>query len=205
MTGTILPIVEGESEDEAVPVLLRRLLDRLGRWDVPVARSFRLSRTKMVRKGELERAVIQGLRSRPDISGVLVILDADDDEPGPLEALLLERCRAITPLPTAVVAATRELEAWFLGSKDSLRGVRGIKPDAKAPNDPEAIRGAKERLSRNMIGRHYLPVDDQPAFAARMDLELAQQRCASFRRLATGLEKILSESSRAPGSSHGTL
>ena len=204
MTGTILPIVEGESEEEAIPVLLRRLLDRLGRWNVLVARPFRLSRTKMARKGELERALIQGLRSRQGVTCVLVVLDADDDDPALLEALLLEQCRAITPLPSAVVVATRELEAWFLGSKDSLRGVHGIKPNANAPEEPEAIRGAKERLSRNMIGQHYVPVDDQPAFAARMDLELALRRCASFRRLADGLERILSESSRARDSSHGT-
>jgi len=203
MTGTILPIVEGESEEEAVPVLLRRLLDRLGRLDVLVARPFRLSRTRMVRTGELERAVIQGIRSRPDVSCVLIILDADDDEHEPLEMLLLERCRTITPLPAAVVVATRELEAWFLGSKDSLRGVRGIKLDANAPAEPETIRGAKERLTRNMVGRRYLPVDDSPAFAARIDLDLALQRCASFRRLANGLERILAESARTEDSSHG--
>jgi hypothetical protein len=198
MTGTILPIVEGFSEVDAVPVLLRRLLARLDREDVAVARPFRVSRTKVAREGELERALIQGLRDRLNITCVLVILDADDDEPQALEAALLTRCEAVTSLPSAVIVATRELEAWFLGSKDSLRGVRGIKPDANPLDDPETIRGAKERLSRNMIRRHYLEVDDQPAFAARMDLEPALRRCASFRRLAAGLERIiLVESSRA--------
>jgi hypothetical protein len=204
MTETVLPIVEGQSEEEAVPVLLRRLLSRLGREDVTVARPFRVHRNRVVRPKELERAMTQGLRSRQDVSGVLVILDADDDEPEALEALLLKRCQAITPIPTLVVLATRELESWFLGSKDSLRGVRGIKHDANAPNDPETIRGAKERLSRNMVGRRYLEVDDQPAFAARVDLDLALQRCSSFRRLADGLERILAESSRAQASPHGT-
>jgi len=197
MTGTILPIVEGQSEEATIPILLRRLLGRLGREDVVVARPYRVSRLKVVRTGELERALTQGLRDRARITCVLIVIDADDDEPGPLEDQLIERCRAHTRLPAAVVAATKELEAWFLGSKDSLRGVRGIKPDANAPADPEAIRGAKERLSRNMIGQNYVPVDDQPAFAARMDLDQALKRCASFRRLAAGLERILAGFPRA--------
>ncbi|HEX6898267.1 MAG TPA: DUF4276 family protein [Thermoanaerobaculia bacterium] len=192
MSRAILPVVEGYSEVEAVPVLLRRLLGRLGQPEVQVAHPFRVSRTKMVRPGEIERAVQQGIRSRTGIVGVLVILDADDDDPESLETSLLHRCRQAIHLPVGIVAARRELEAWFLGSKDSLRGVCGIREIANAPDGPEAIRGAKERLTRNMDGnRRYLEVDDQPVMAARMDLDLALQRCLSFRRLAEELEKIL--------------
>jgi len=192
MSGTILAIVEGQSEEEAIPILLRRMmLARFSRPDVQVARPFRVKRNKVVRPGELERAVIQGVRDRADVAAVLVILDADDDDPLPLEASLLARCRQTMPLPAAVVVAQRELEAWFLGCKDALRGFRGIRADAKAPEDPESIRGAKERLTRNMDGRTYLEVTDQPAFAHQMDLDLALQRCASFRRLEAALREIL--------------
>jgi hypothetical protein len=193
MSGTILAIVEGQSEEEAIPLLLRRMLVRLDRPDVQVARPFRVKRTKVVRPNELERAVIQGSRDRIGVSAVLVILDADDDEPLPLEAALLARCREATPLPAAVVVAQRELEAWFLGCKDAFRGFRGIRANANAPANPEDIRGAKERLSNNMEeGQRYLEVAHQPAFADRMDLELTLQRCASFRRLEAALREILS-------------
>ena len=195
MIKTILPIVEGHSEEEAVPVLLRRLLSQLGRPEIQVARPFRVSRLKMVRPGEIERAIVQGIRDRRGVAAILVILDADDDDPLGLETALLERCRTASPLPSAVVAACREFEAWFLGSKDSLRGVCGIRPDANAPDGPEAIRDAKGRLTSNMAGnRRYLEVADQPVFAARMDLDLALRRCLSFQRLATELERILAAS-----------
>jgi hypothetical protein len=194
MRPTILPIVEGQSEVQAIPVLLRRLLERLGRTDAGVAQPFRVKRTQAVRPGEIERAVDQGIRARGDVTAILVVLDADDDSPERLEASLLARCQAATHLPCAVVAATSELEAWFLGSKDALRGVCGIRQTANAPDHPEEIRGAKERLSRNMEGRRYVPVIDQPRLAARMDLELTLQRCASFSRLATALERLLLES-----------
>lgn len=190
----ILPIVEGHAEVEAVPVLLRRLLERIGPAHVQVVRPFRVKRYLMVRAGELERAIQQGLRDRGNVSCLLVLLDADDDDPYLLEAELGRRCRMVTDLPSAVVLACRELEAWFLGSKESLRGVRGIRPTATAPREPEKIRGAKERLSRNMDTGGYLEVDDQPAFASRMDLDLARERCASFRRLWTALERLLRES-----------
>ncbi|HVG11228.1 MAG TPA: DUF4276 family protein [Thermoanaerobaculia bacterium] len=186
----ILPVVEGLSEVQAVPVLLRRLLARLGREDIQIARPFRVSRLKVVRPGELERAILQGSRDRNNLSALLVLLDADDDDPASLEIHLMERCHAATALPAAVIAARREFESWFLGGKDAFRGFRGIRPDANAPPDPESIRGAKERLSRNMAGRSYVEVDDQPAFAERLDLELASQRCASLRRLMAELERI---------------
>ena len=190
----ILPIVEGLSEVQAVPILLRRLLSRLGREDVRIARPFRVSRLKVVRPGELERAILQGSRDRKNLSVLLVLLDADDDDPASLEAYLLGRCRAATALPAAVVAAQREFESWFLGAKEGFRGFRGIRPDANAPPDPESIRGAKERLSRNMMARRsYVEVGDQPAFAERLDLDLALQRCASLRRLAAELERLARE------------
>jgi Domain of unknown function (DUF4276) len=196
MSPAILPIVEGHSEAEAAPVLLRRLVVRLERPEIQIARPFRVPRLKMVRPGEIERAIVQGIRDRMDIGAVLVLLDADDDEPLRLEAALLERCRNASRLPSAVVAACREFEAWFLGSKDSLRGVCGIRPDANAPDGPEAIRDAKGRLTSNMgSGRRYLEVDDQPVFAARMDLDLALRRCLSFQRLVSELERILAASS----------
>lgn len=198
MTQIVLPLVEGHSEVESVPVLLRRLFARLDRTDASVAKPFRVKRYQIVRAGELERAVVQGLRSRSGVTSVLVLLDADDDDPDALETALLQRCREVTFLPAAVVAATRELESWFLGSKDSLRGICGIRADARAPEGPEAIRGAKERLTRNMERRSYLEVQDQPTFAARMDLDLALERCASFRRLATALEHLLAAPHRAP-------
>jgi hypothetical protein len=90
------------------------------------------------------------------------------------------------------VLANREFKGWFLGAKESLRTKRGISQDACAPPDPEAIRGAKERLSDNMVGgRRYLEVDDQPAFAAMMDLRQARAHCPSFDKLCREIERLV--------------
>lgn len=192
MQSTIVPIVEGQSEVASVPVLLRRLLHRSGVYDLEIDRPYRVKRDRVVRPGELEKAIAFASRSRPGAAALLVLLDADDDCPAEIGAELAKRCRQAAVLPTLVALASRELEGWFLGAKESLRGVRGIRDDATAPEDPERIRGAKERLSRNMTGgRRYLSIDDQPAFAERMDLDLAQKRCPSFARFVRRFEDLL--------------
>jgi len=191
---TLLPLVEGQSEVGGLPILLRRLLPHLGHPHVLVAKPFRVHRTRVLHGGEIERAILQGLRTRAQVTGIVIVLDADDDEPLALEAAVRAKCAKATPLPVAVAAATRELEAWFLGAKESLRGVRAIRFNAANPPNPEGIRGAKERLTANMDGnRRYIEVDDQPAFAEKVDLTTALERCPSLQRLASGLRELLAQ------------
>ena len=190
MSKAIALIVEGKAEVESVPLLIRKLLARNGAHDVSIARPFRVKRNRVVREGEMERAVQLCLNSRPNPVGLIVLLDADDDCPARLGPTLLGRCRSVTGLPVFVVLASRELESWFLGAKESLRGVRGIRGDATAPEDPEGIRGAKERLSQNMMPGRYIEVDDQPALAARMDPEEAARLCPSFARFRSALHAL---------------
>lgn len=179
----LVPIVEGHAETESIPILLRRM-------GIDVARPFRVKRNKVVQEGEVERAVIQAVRDRPNPTAVLVLLDADDDRPAEVAPTLLERCARATDLPVSVVLAVRELEAWFLGGIESLRGQRGIHGQAAYADDPEAPRGAKERLEKLMPGRSYIDVDDQAARIALLDVEAARLRCASLDKLLRDLERL---------------
>lgn len=193
MRRAIVPIVEGHSEVGSVPILLRRLLQDGGIYDLDVGKPFRIKRDRVVRPGELEKAVTFASRSRSDAAAILVILDADDDCPAKLGPELTKRCQEAAQLPSLVVLAGRELEGWLLGAKESLRGVRGIRADAVAPENPERIRGAKERLTKNMAGsRRYLEVDDQPALVERMDFALARERCPSFARFVLRFRDLVS-------------
>lgn len=192
-SSVLVPIVEGHSEVEAVPVLLRRFMHERGRHEVKVARPIRIGRYKVVRAGELERA-IDLARHRPEgCAAILILLDADDDCPKELAPVLLQRAKdASAGLPIAVVLAKSELEAWFLGSLESLRGVRGLADTAVSPERPEEIRDAKAYLSSQMAGGHtYVEVDDQPALAERFNLQLARQRCLSFDKFIRDLEMLL--------------
>ena len=184
--------MEGKGEVAAVPVLLRRILTQLHSSHIQIARPFLIKRNQVVKPGELERAIQKTIRDREEVGAILILLDADKDNPDELTPKLLSRCQSATHLPTAVVFAKKEFEAWFLGAKESLRGMRGIRNDATAPKDPENIQGAKERLSKNMIpGRGYIATDDQPAFAERMEFSLAQERCQSFQKFFREVKRLV--------------
>jgi hypothetical protein len=180
---SLLPIVEGHAETESIPVLLRRL-------GVDCLRPFRVKRNRVVKPGELERALEQAVRDREGATAILVLLDADDDCPKEDAPGLLARAKAATPLPVSFVFAMRELEAWFLGGIESLRGQRGIRDNATYDADPEERRGAKEQVEALMINRTYLDTDDQPALMAKVDVQAARQRCSSLDKLLRDLKNL---------------
>ena len=83
----IQPIVEGQGEEAAVPLLLRRLRDEAQAWGLEVARPHRRRRTQLVKKDSLQTAVrVAALRQ--DCAGILVLFDADDDCPKELAPTL---------------------------------------------------------------------------------------------------------------------
>ena len=193
MSGpVVVPIVEGHSEVGSVPLLLRRVLAERGSYHISIARPVRVPRFKIVKPGELERAITLARKNRERCDAVLVLLDAEDDCPKELAPELLDRAtQANSDLPIRVVLAKTEFEAWFLGSLESLRGFRGIPSTAQSPEEPEEIRGAKEYLTRTMLGRcTYVEVADQPAFAERFHLKDTQRRCPSFDKLVRDIAAL---------------
>jgi hypothetical protein len=178
----IAAIVEGVGECAAVPILVRRIAQTLDPSLVPeVHPVIRFPASKLVKEGEIERAVELAARKNAGQGGILVLLDCDDGcpaEDGP--AMLQRAVKARSDLPVAVVFAKREFEAWFLAAAESLRGQRGLPGDLTGPPDPEAIRGAKEWLQDRMPrGQSYAESSDQPALAAVFDLSAAR-RAESF-------------------------
>src|SRR5439155_15126670 len=111
--------------------------------DIQVPRPFRVPKDRLLRDGELERAVSQAAEDAGPDGRILILIDADDDCPATLGPRLLLRARNARPdRPTCVVLAKFEFESWFLASADSLRGIRSLRGDLDAPSDPESIRGA---------------------------------------------------------------
>lgn len=179
MSGTvpvIAPVVEGHGDVEALPVLLRRLGPHLGAGHLQVPRPYRMPRTQLVRAGRLEVAVWLQADLVPARGGVLVVVDADDDCPATLGPELLHRAQGARPdKRIGLVLAKRELEAWFLA---------GL-PDQDRPDDPENVRGAKERL-KQLRGR-YRPTANQAGLAATFDLDRARRHAPSFDKLCREL------------------
>ena len=195
-TQRIAVIVEGEGEVAAVPVLIRRIAgEGLGRWDVTVSSPHRRPRNSLTTTGGIERFVTLATVKDPDTSGLLVIIDADDDCPAELGPALQARATAARPdLRVSVVLANRAFEAWFLAAAPSLRGQRGLAPDLVTPADPERPRDCKGWLTTHRIdGGVYKPTVDQAALAAILDLHLARKHSRSFDKLWRDVARLLGE------------
>jgi hypothetical protein len=186
-------VVEGHGEVEATPILLRRLAHHV-RPGIPIEAkvAIRSPRSKLLKDGELERAVEAAARAAGTGGAVLVLLDADDDCAATLGPRLLARARLTrSQMPISVVVAVREFEAWFLAAARSLRGVRQLAPGMEPPPQPEAVRGAKEWLNQHRPTQlPYRETIDQAALVSRMSIEEALT-CSSFRKLARDLSALI--------------
>ena len=173
-----ITIVEGYGDVAAVQVLLRRILyEQLQRYDVGIERPIRVPKGKLLKPGELERAVDLAARRIAATDGIVVLVDADADCPAELASTMATRAaESRSDRRISVVIAKSEFESWFVAAADSLAGYRGLSDGLVAPANAERIRDAKGWLSNNMpTGSTYRETIDQAAFASRIDLEQAQQ------------------------------
>lgn len=189
----VVPIVEGDGEVEALPVLLRRL----NAWLSPaalvnVAQPIRVRRDQFLNK---EDEFLKKIRIAARMCGVhgwiLILLDADDDCPSELAHHLREKVKVAIPgHHLSVVLANREYEAWFIAAAHSLNGRRGFVCEGPLP-EAEGIRGAKEWMSKHFPKGAYHPVLDQPGFSASMDLQQAYDNSRSFRKLCNDWQVLM--------------
>ena len=193
--ATVIAIVEGHGEVQAVPVLVRAIAAALGMPVPAVPPPVRVPRGRISKPpgDDLARGLQLAARRWTPPGGLLLLCDADDDCAASLGPELRRQARAIVPeVRVEVVLAVREYEAWFLGALDSLRGPRDVRADAVAPPDAEAIRGARERFADCLEpARSYAETVDQPRFTARMDMGAARARCRSFDRCFRAVARLL--------------
>ena len=191
---TIVAIVEGDGEVEAVPILIRRIAE----VETPgvflhVPKPNKVQRGRILKPGGIEPYVELAARQGGPDGRVLVLLDADDDCPRDLAPRILRRATEVrSDRRIQVVLAQREYEAWFLAAADSLAGNRGLREDITAPGDPETIRDAKGWLTGQMPrGRSYRETLDQTALTKGFDLEGARRSAASFRKMWRAVTDLL--------------
>jgi hypothetical protein len=184
-------IVEGHGDVSAVPELIRRIGAELTPPAIPsVERPIRVPGSRLRKPDELSRAVELAAARAGAGGGILILFDAEDDCPAELGPEILEQV-ARDDVHVTVVLAKYEYEAWFLAAAESIRGRRGLADDLHAPNEPEAVRGAKEWLRERMEGsRTYAETLDQVALTAVMDLESAR-RADSFDKCYREVERLL--------------
>ncbi len=194
----IVPIVEGQGEVEAVPKLLNKVLNEMGRYQFTVAPPRNAKgRGNLDKPGGLEKFIELSWRE-PDCGATLVLMDADKACAVTLAHEYVRRIKAMSlRYPVVVVIAQCEYEAWFLASLPAIVGKQwqdqvGLPSDTEYPGDSEAIAGVKGWLNRQLPDdRSYKPAQDQVVLTAMLDLELTRRNSRSFRRLCHALEQAV--------------
>jgi hypothetical protein len=171
---TIATVVEGEGEVHALPVLIRRVAQEHGVYDLSVPRPFRLPRSKFLSPAEFGRAVELQARRVEDRGGVVALLDADDD----CAVELVKQIRSAYGghRSFGLIAPVREFESVFLAA-------HGIRADVA-----ESKRDAKGEMKR-LLGA-YRETVHQARLSATLDLDRARE-CRWFRKLEKELLAVL--------------
>lgn len=198
MNRQIAAIVEGPGEENAVPSLVRRILqERLVRYDIEIPRAkVKVAKGKGGLKKRLEsyigRALVDGC------AAILVLLDADNDCPLELASDLSARASALNaPVPIAIVCAKSEYETWFIcslsnGEGDGIRRRLDMQSGAVCPDDPESIRNAKDWLENFMpSGRAYRETSDQDNLTHHIAIDAVHAKSRSFRRLCNAVQELV--------------
>ena len=188
----IQPIVEGYGEVDAVPVLLRRLLNDAGVFTIQINSPIRKRRTELADEDQIRKLVCLA-RLQENCGAILILFDSDDDCPAHLGPQVQDWAQAAAiGLPCEVVLAHREFESWFLAAIESLRGKRGVRDDAQSHPDPETPRDAKGQLQQQLSkGRSYSETADQSAMTANFDLAMTYGKCRSFRRMVKAFSQLV--------------
>lgn len=195
----IVSIVEGHGEQEAVPELLRRIVDEVRPGlhlsyappqRIEMEEPIRVSASSFLSKTDpsyFEKYLaLAAARVREAGGLLLVLLDCEDACPATLGPDLLARAQALHPDIAIVVAlAHREYETWFKAAARSLRGVEGLPDDLEPPDDPERNRDSKHFFTA-ALGVPYVETHHQRAFTQAFSLDEADA-VPSFKRLRAKL------------------
>lgn len=198
----IAPIVEGDGEVQAVPILLRRLWPHLGGDFLHVHRPYRIKRDMLFHRDSKafnDAVELSCLKLRhhhvPQMASlVLVLLDLDPD-PGPIcrsGRQFLSRLQEASPsLPITGVFADIEYESWFVAAAPSLNEYLDVTEEEWRRTEANGFRGGKKWIQNHLRHVKYHEPTEQPKLTARMDLDLCRANSPSFDKLCRELEKRL--------------
>lgn len=205
----LLVWVEGEGDQAAAPLLLKKLLKQARRFDWNVQQPIKVGELPKLRKVLPRRAAEVGIKARNQAChAVLVLLDLDDAEACPVaeaRQLAAELAAHHMPVPVAVVLARREYEEWLVASLPSITPNTPLLPDdLRRDYEPEGKRDVKGWLQAHMAVA-YKPPLHQPEFTRHLEPALASAECRSFRRLETALAELLARADDPPAAQLGTV
>lgn len=149
---------------------------------------------------DLLPATLRAYSASPEMTddGVLVVLDADDEDPGDLEKRIGKIVTAYAPARTMVRLAVEETEAYYLGD---LRALKAAFPEADMGAAKayvaDSIVGTAEKFGEVVGDDGLRKVLWAEAMGPRVTTDPARSRSPSFRALHSGIRELVA-ATRAP-------
>ena len=183
--------VEGRSDKDTIPILIRKLGHRLRIITKAVSQSELLIGDKMAR----HLTVL--LRERHDVDLVLICIDSERVDP----SVTKERSRTVermlnrdSPVPVRYAIVDHALEGWLACDEEAIQSALG--PRARIniqgnPDDHPTPAGILRGVYREN-GRKFRKTRDNPIIAERVRPVRISQRSSTFRVFEQLLEQYLS-------------
>lgn len=192
----LLPVVEGDGDKVAMPVLLRRMLqERHNVFDCKILTPHVRGDLPGVRRN-FDNWFKVALKEKASILWILDFDCADCDCVKYEARLLKQRAQAIhADCPFEIAFLVKEFETLFLCDSESTRTVlKAISATTIFPQDAEAVRGAKEWLSSAMPkGIAYKPMTHQAKISAALNLNFLYENSPSFFHLDNALKRLIAK------------
>lgn len=188
----IQPIVEGDGDAKAVPVLLRKILESHEIFDYKIL--------QVQRRGEYP-AVDKNFdnffqAATKEKAPILWVMDFDSKHyvcPVIESKKLLSRASALRPgWPIKIAFLVKEYEALFLVDEAATRAVfPDISNKVIFPGKPEDIRDAKCWLSKHRpTGLAYKETVHQEKITAQLNIDLLRARSSDFAHLERAIVEL---------------
>ena len=177
-------LVEGQSDQDTIPILAKRL-----GYDARI-RARVVSRGQMLASNAISRYLTKFLRESRDVTRVIICLDAERENPAqvlastrPLERRLNETLRV--QVNYAVV--DHALEGWLACDEEALRAVLGgSRADINIRGNPEDHPAPADLLVQvfRVNRRRFRKTRDNPKIAERASPERIAAKSPTFKRFA---------------------
>jgi len=173
--------VEGKSDRDTIPKLIRKLFDTPPKI-VPRA----IHRGEMFKSEKVRPYVEALLKQHQDVEKVIVCVDSECTDPAEIreEVSKVERELSEIGLPVRYAVVVRALEGWLATDPEAVRRVLGRGAEVHIERSLEEICRPAELLEGIFAqhGKNFLKFRDDPLLAEHVNPEEIAKRSSSFRQ-----------------------
>lgn len=177
---TVLLLVEGQSDKQALPVLARKLVSGVRFTAIPVGKGDLLSAQKV------EVHINYAVARQRGIDKAVLCIDSEctdiNETRARLDAVVREVAGRLSQIAVRAVVVDHSLEGWLLADRQALAQFLGIREEQLRYGDPENECRPANVMERifHRARRDFVKTDALPALAGMMDAGRLAQRSPTF-------------------------